>query len=29
MVTEAEEYDFDGDEIDDPARLTLVLVRRA
>lgn len=29
MVTEDEEFDFDGDDIDDPARLTLVLVRRA
>ena len=29
MVTESEGFDFDGDDIDDPARLTLVLVRRA
>lgn len=28
MVTESEEFDFDGDDIDDPARLTVVLVRR-
>ena len=29
MVTESDEFDFDGDDVDDPARLTLVLVRRA
>jgi hypothetical protein len=29
MVTEEEGFDFDGDEVDDPARLTLVAVRRS
>lgn len=29
MVTEEEGFDFDGDDVNDPARLTLVMVRRA
>ena len=29
MVTESEEFDFDGDGTDEPARLTIVLVRRS